>query len=68
MVGNPFTRKKRRSDIDEQEREKIARLEQAEGELVSLKARAARAVRILEERRSQNGWKESIEQMIQGGI
>lgn len=48
------------------EREKMARLEQAEGELATLGNRAALAIRRLDERRGRNHWREAIEQMIQG--
>lgn len=48
------------------EHEKMARLEQAEKELDSLKLRAACAIGILDARQKQNHWRESIEKMIQG--
>ena len=49
------------------EGEKIERLEKAERELFWLKARAAKAIQSLDERQKRNHWRESIEQMIQGG-
>lgn len=57
----------RKSRVDADEREKMARLEAAEQELVGLKDRAARAISLLDERQRRNHWRESIEQMIQGG-
>lgn len=48
------------------EREKIERLEKAERELFWLKARAARAIMTIDERKSRNHWREAIERMIQG--
>lgn len=43
------------------------RLHRAENELRTLKARAHRAASALESRRQRNHWRESIEQMLQGG-
>lgn len=48
------------------EREKIAKLEQAESDLLTLRARASRAMGLLDERQRRNHWREAIEQMIQG--
>lgn len=48
------------------EREKMERLEKAEAELVTLKARAVRAVAVLDGRQQRNHWRESIEDMIWG--
>lgn len=48
------------------EREKDERLEKAERDLASLKARAERAISRIEERRGRNHWREAIERMIQG--
>ena len=51
---------------DPEEREKMARLEAAEGDLRLLRARADLAVRLLTERNGRNHWRESIEDMIRG--
>lgn len=59
-----FLRKSARNAAD---REKIARLETAERELASLKARAASAITTLGERQDRNHWRQSIEQIITGG-
>ena len=59
-----FPEQKTRLDADE--REKIARLEQAERELGSLQHRAWLAINTLDERQRRNHWRESIERMIQG--
>lgn len=48
------------------EREKMARLEQAEAELTDLKDRMDRAVEYLDARTRRNYWRESIEKMIRG--
>lgn len=48
--------------------EKMVRLEQAERDLASLKERLSQPMAVLDKRRRQNHWRESIEQMIQGGI
>lgn len=48
------------------EREKMARLEQAEAELTDLKDRMDRAVEYLDARTRRNHWRESIEKMIRG--
>lgn len=58
----PSIRKRDEAD----EREKMARLEWAEGELSALQVRKDRALGILAARDSRNHWRESIEQMIQG--
>jgi hypothetical protein len=50
----------------EVEREKSARLEDAEREVADLRSRADRAIRTLDDRHTRNHWRESIEQMIQG--
>lgn len=50
-----------------EEREKIARLEAAEKDLQALQVRGEKAVRFLTERHGRNHWRESIQQMIQGG-
>lgn len=54
------------SGRDQTEHEKIERLEQAEAELDSLKARASKAISFLDSRHQRNHWRESIEDMIQG--
>lgn len=61
-----FSRKSREADTAEDE--KMARLVKAETELDSLKDRASRATSSLMERRGRNHWRESIQEMIQGGI
>ena len=48
------------------EREKIARLEEAEAEVADVRTRATKAIRALDDRRGRNHWRESIEKMIQG--
>ena len=53
-----------RDRADAEEREKIARLEEAEREVKHLKARGDRAIQFLESRDNRNHWRESIEQMI----
>lgn len=63
MFPHLSSAKKRQDTL---EREKMARLEQAEGELSSLRDRAGLAIRRLDERRARNHWRESIEQLIQG--
>lgn len=55
-----------KSRDDALEREKIARLEQAEQEVRSLTERGETAVRFLIARNDRNHWRESIQQMIQG--
>lgn len=62
MLSFPHARKKRKTI----ERDKIARLEQAEADLSSLKIRASNAIRTLDNRQRRNHWRESIEKMIQG--
>lgn len=57
---------KAREDADE--REKMKRLEQAERDLFFLQIRASRAISLLESRQRRNHWRESIEEMIQGGF
>lgn len=54
------------STQDEVEREKMARLEEAERELASLTERGANAVGMLLARNDRNHWRESIEDMIHG--
>jgi hypothetical protein len=61
-----FSHASRDQDLDEHE--KVARLERAETELLNLKGRASRAITTLDDRRQRNHWRESIEQMIQGGL
>ena len=48
------------------EHEKMERLEKAEAELDTLKARATKAITFLDGRNRRNHWRESIEDMIQG--
>lgn len=52
--------------LDAVEREKIAKLVEAEHEVEDLVARKDLAVRALSERQKRNHWRESIETMIQG--
>lgn len=59
-----FGRKKR----DAIERENMAQLERAEGDLRDLRSRAERAVGTLTSRDNRNHWRESIEKMITGAI
>lgn len=54
------------SDHGDDEHEKMERLERAEAELDTLKARAAEAVSFLDSRNKRNSWAESINQMIHG--
>lgn len=61
---NLFRRNRRADPRDD---ESMARLEQAERDLKGLQARAAAALHTLETRHSRNHWRESVEQMIQGG-
>lgn len=58
--------KRRRERADAIEREKEARLEQAERELGNLQARSYHATQFLDARANRNHWRQSIEQMIQG--
>lgn len=58
---------RQRNRQDEDEREKMARLEQAEKDLGSLQHRAHVAITRLEDRQKRNHWRESIESMILGG-
>lgn len=55
-----------RNPEDPADREKMARLEAAEGDLHALTLRADLAVRLLTERNGRNHWRESIEDMIRG--
>lgn len=55
-------------ETDSAEREKMARLEQAETDLLHLKARRDQAILTLDARHRRNHWKQSVEQMIQGGF
>lgn len=57
---------KRTGAPNDKDRANLARLEQAESDLGVLKARASRAIGILDARDGRNHWRESIEQMIQG--
>lgn len=66
MFGKIVAIHKNKTGTGSREREKMERLEQAEKDLVSLKTRAARAIKNLDDRQRQNHWRESIEQMIQG--
>lgn len=50
----------------EADREKLARLEQAETEVRDLRERADRAIGILAARQGRNHWSESIDMMIRG--
>lgn len=56
----------RKRDADLAEREKIARLENAEQQLRDLQVRGDRAVQYLSSRHGRNHWREAIELMIQG--
>lgn len=47
-------------------RVKMERLERAEDELRVLKARADRAIGVLDAREKRNHWREAIDSMIQG--
>jgi hypothetical protein len=55
-----------RIDREIDEREKMARLEQAERDLADLKDRKDRAMGILIPRQERNHWQEAIQQMIMG--
>lgn len=56
------------SDHDIVEAVNEARLENADRDLAHLRKRADLALGTLEDRHSRNHWRESIEQMITGGI
>lgn len=56
----------RKSKYIAQEREKIARLEEAETRSADLRQRADAAILTLENRRGRNHWREAIQQMIEG--
>lgn len=55
-----------RNERDTVERERMARLEQAERDLAGLKERKDKAMGILIPRQSRNHWREAIEDMIMG--
>lgn len=56
----------RKSKYTAEEREKIARLEEAEARSANLRQRADAAIMTLEIRRGRNHWREAIQQMIEG--
>lgn len=62
MLGFGIGRKKRAVV----EKEKNARLDEAEAELADLKKRASVAIRVLDNRRQRNHWRDAITEMIQG--
>ena len=51
-----------------EERERMARLKQAERYLCELQDRGNKATSALTARRSRNHWREAIEQMIHGAV
>lgn len=58
--------RKAKARSTEVEREKEARLKEAEVTLGILKYRAAKALDYLEARQKRNHWREAVTQMIQG--
>lgn len=58
--------RKAKARSTEVEREKEARLKEAESTLIILKYRARKAIDYLEARQERNHWREAVHDMIQG--
>lgn len=54
------SRTAKRQEREHVEREQMARLEKAEGDLTQLKARAARAIGLLDDRQSRNHFADAL--------